>query len=172
VLRTATRARRRPGDGLDLELDRTLYIPRQYRAALIRIRVPRRAQHLRQLCDIGRDPAGLVLREPLHRHAPAGLVLEIDVGQRLASGVDREAFVCSSTRHGGGKRRAVICRLVSLRTPDALRLAGDAHPGPRVPGGSPPREGRGRDHIRHSASWRAPRLRPPLSGWPTRAAAR
>src|SRR5712672_2613788 len=41
----------------------------------------------------GRDPAGLVLREPLHRHAPAGLVLERAIGQRLARRSDaREAF--------------------------------------------------------------------------------
>jgi hypothetical protein len=38
----------------------------------------------RQLCDIRRDPARLVIGEQLGRRSPAGFVLEINVGERLS----------------------------------------------------------------------------------------
>src|SRR5882724_8666158 len=48
---------------------------------------PSPAKQFGQLGDVGCDPASLVLREPLHRPPAAGLILEIDVDQRLAGGV-------------------------------------------------------------------------------------
>jgi hypothetical protein len=46
-----------------------------------------RFKQLRQLGDVEGAPARLVAGQAVRRHAPAGLVLEIDVGQRLAVGV-------------------------------------------------------------------------------------
>ena len=43
-----------------------------------------RAQQLRQLGDVGGDATGLVAGEQLGRRAPPRLILEIDIGQRLA----------------------------------------------------------------------------------------
>jgi hypothetical protein len=43
------------------------------------------AHQLRQLGDVGSDAPRLVLREQLGRRAPAGLILEIDIGKRLAA---------------------------------------------------------------------------------------
>ena len=55
---------------------------------LAAVRVPQLgAQQLRQLGDVDRKPPRLVPSEPLHRHAPAGLVLEIDVGERISDAV-------------------------------------------------------------------------------------
>ena len=52
------------------------------------------AQQRRQLGDVGSDPPRLVARQQLCRRSPAGLLLEIDVRQRLpASIVDDEAGV-------------------------------------------------------------------------------
>jgi hypothetical protein len=44
-------------------------------------------QQLRQLRDVERDAPGFIACKAVHRHASAGLVLEIDVGERLAAGV-------------------------------------------------------------------------------------
>ena len=41
------------------------------------------AQQLRQLGDVGGDAPGLVAGEQVRRRAPSGLILEIDVGERL-----------------------------------------------------------------------------------------
>jgi hypothetical protein len=72
-----------------------------------------RGPWLRQLGDVGGDAAGLVAGEQVRRRAPSRLVLEIDVGERLAVSVSRTmkqswpSFMPgSSTDHGGGKRRA------------------------------------------------------------------
>ena len=40
-------------------------------------------QQFRQLCNVRRDAAGLVAGEQVRSRAPARLVLEIDVGERL-----------------------------------------------------------------------------------------
>ena len=54
----------------------------------------RRAQQLRQLGDVDGDAPGLVAGEEMRRRAPAPLLLEIDVGERLPVGVaDDEAGV-------------------------------------------------------------------------------
>ena len=68
-------------------------------------------QQPRQLRNIGRDPAGLVAREQIGGRATAGVLLEVDVGERVAFAVldyeEQEAFA-SSMSHGGGKRRDVM----------------------------------------------------------------
>ena len=54
------------------------------------------AQQLPQLGDVGGDAPGLVAGEEVCRRATAGLLLEIDVGERLPVGVaDDEASVAS-----------------------------------------------------------------------------
>jgi len=61
-----------------------------------------------QFGDIRRDPPRLVLRELLGRRSPAGLILEIDAGERLAAVVahDKTRASNSSIDQSGGKRRA------------------------------------------------------------------
>jgi hypothetical protein len=55
---------------------------------------PSLPQKVRQLGDIGGDAPGLVAGEQVRRRATAGLLLEIDVGERLTAGVaDDEAGV-------------------------------------------------------------------------------
>jgi hypothetical protein len=49
--------------------------------------VRRRAQQLRQLGDVGRDPPRLIERHQLGRRSPAGFLLVIDEGELLAVGV-------------------------------------------------------------------------------------
>jgi hypothetical protein len=50
-------------------------------------------QQFRQLGDVDRDAPRLVLGQPLHRHAPYGLIFEIDIGKGLAILVaDAQAF--------------------------------------------------------------------------------
>jgi hypothetical protein len=44
-------------------------------------------QQLRQLGEVRRHPLRLVLGEKLRRRASSGLILEIDVGERLTVGV-------------------------------------------------------------------------------------
>jgi hypothetical protein len=52
------------------------------------------AQQPRQLGDVGGDPPRFVTRHQVRRRAPAGFVLEIDVGQRVPVGVaDDEAVL-------------------------------------------------------------------------------
>ena len=50
-------------------------------------RVSRLAQQLRQLGDVGGHAPGLVAGEEVRRRAPTGLLLAIDVGERLPVGV-------------------------------------------------------------------------------------
>ena len=47
------------------------------------IQASRLLQKLRQLGDVGRDPPRLVRVSRMRRRAPAGLLLEIDVGERV-----------------------------------------------------------------------------------------
>jgi hypothetical protein len=50
-------------------------------------------QQLWQPRDVDGDAPRLIAREPAHSHAPAGLVLVIDLGERLTLGVaNAEAF--------------------------------------------------------------------------------
>jgi hypothetical protein len=52
------------------------------------------AQQIGQLGDVGSDTPRLVAREQVRRGAPAGLILEIDIGERLAFLVtDNEAGI-------------------------------------------------------------------------------
>ena len=48
---------------------------------------PRPAQQPRQLGEVHRRPPCLVLGQQLGRRAPAGLVLEIEITERLSGGV-------------------------------------------------------------------------------------
>ena len=60
-----------------------------------------------QFGDIRRDPPRLVLRELLGRRSPAGLILEIDIGERVAAVVAHDKHASnSSIDQSGGKRRA------------------------------------------------------------------
>jgi hypothetical protein len=66
-------------------------------------------QQLRQLGDVGGDPARLVTGQQVGGGAAARLVLEVDIGQRawpLLSLTMKQAALASSMSHGGGKRRA------------------------------------------------------------------
>jgi hypothetical protein len=68
------------------------------------------AQQLRKLCDVGCNPPRLVARYQSRRRSPAGLLLEIDIGERLTGLIlHNETASLSSTTHGGGKRRWVTC---------------------------------------------------------------
>ena len=60
----------------------------------------------------GSYPPRLVAGHEIGRRAPARLLLEIDIGQRLAVVVpdDVAGAVISSTVHGDGKRRGVFTR--------------------------------------------------------------
>ena len=60
-------------------------VPLQPRHASLNRRRP--AQQLRQLGDVGGDPPHLVAGEELGRRSPTGLLLAIDVGERLPVGV-------------------------------------------------------------------------------------
>jgi hypothetical protein len=50
------------------------------------------AQQLGQLSDIACDTPRFVSAKPLHRHLPAGLVLEIGIRERLSIGEDAKGF--------------------------------------------------------------------------------
>jgi hypothetical protein len=51
-------------------------------------------QQLRRHGDVGGDAPGLIAGKQVRRRAPSGLILEIDVGERLPVGVaDNEAGV-------------------------------------------------------------------------------
>ncbi|MGC2632020.1 MAG: hypothetical protein WA265_19030, partial [Rhodomicrobium sp.] len=50
-------------------------------------RLYERTQQLRQLGELRRHAAGLVPREQLGRRAPTGLVLEIEIAERLPARV-------------------------------------------------------------------------------------
>jgi hypothetical protein len=72
--------------------------------------VPRAAQQVGQLGDVGGDAPGFVAGEQVGSRAPAGVTLEVDVGNRLtllSLTMKQEAFA-SSMSHGGGKRRDVM----------------------------------------------------------------
>jgi hypothetical protein len=65
-------------------------------------------QKLRQLRHVGRNPPRLVFREQLGSRSPAGLILEIDIGELLA-------VVIAHDKAGGllldrpGRREAALC---------------------------------------------------------------
>ena len=62
-----------------------------------------RAQHLRQLGDVGGDAPGLVAGQQTGSRSPPLLLLEIDVGERLPVGVaDDEAGLLLVDRPGRG----------------------------------------------------------------------
>jgi len=68
---------------------------------------------------------GLVLGEQLGRRAPTGLVLEVEIAERLAGGslTMKHASLCSSTIQGGGKRRMGV-----MIAPFPLCAESDARP--------------------------------------------
>jgi hypothetical protein len=69
-------------------------------------------QHIRQLCNVDRDPPRLVACEPVHYITAALFVLEIDVRERLPIGVtDAEAL--GGLVDGPGRREAAGVTAVS-----------------------------------------------------------
>jgi hypothetical protein len=67
----------------------------------------RAAQQLRQLSEVRRHAAGLVLGERLGRRAPAGLFLEVKVAERLPGAVaDDEASVVRLIDRPGRRKAA------------------------------------------------------------------
>ncbi len=50
-------------------------------------RLARPVQQLGKLSNICRDPPRFIARQPLHRHLPLRLILEIDLGERLPGSV-------------------------------------------------------------------------------------
>src|SRR6516164_2350089 len=80
-------------------------------------------QKLRQFCNIHRDPPCLIFAEQFGRGSPAGLVLAIDVAQRLSVTVpDDEQAAVSSTDHGAGSGGGAR-RFRAERNAKPLRLA-------------------------------------------------
>src|SRR6185437_5817922 len=76
-----------------------------------RSRVAWWSQQLRQLGDVDGDTPRLFAGHQVRRRAPAGLVLEIDVGERVALSVPDDVAVLTELHvgvidgPGGGKRR-------------------------------------------------------------------
>jgi hypothetical protein len=70
----------------------------------------RSVKQVRQRCNTEGYPPRFVAREPVHHLAPAGLVLEIDMGERLAvSDSDAEAF---GVLHDLPRRREAAARMI------------------------------------------------------------
>jgi hypothetical protein len=87
-------------------------------------------EQLRQLGDVRRDPPRLIAGQQLRRRSPAGLILEIDVGERLAGVVlHDEAGVRFLDDPRGGRRcpgpasYGARSGSPSLSTPSMLRTA-------------------------------------------------
>jgi hypothetical protein len=58
-------------------------------------------QQLRKLGDVGRHPPRFVAREQLGGRAPAGFVLQIDVGESLAVALLKQSMAALSQCNGG-----------------------------------------------------------------------
>ena len=78
-------------------------------------------RHARQLGGVHGDEERLVARQPLHRHLPVRLILEIEIGKRLPVGVLYAGCLPRSTRaKGSGAARSspkhlFSCNLVVRR---------------------------------------------------------
>src|SRR5205807_5032972 len=71
-----------------------------------------------QLGDVGRDPPRLVPRHQVRRRSPARLILEIDVGQRVAVGISHDEAILAELRFGvidrPGRRESTLRHPVSF----------------------------------------------------------
>ena len=75
-------------------------------AAMLGVGLRRFRQQLRQLGDVRGDAPSLISGEQLGRSSPAGLLLEIEVGERVAAMIaDDEAGVGSADHRAAGPER-------------------------------------------------------------------
>ncbi len=90
----------------------------------------RLAQHLRQLGEVRRHSSRLVASEQLGRRSPAGLILEVEIGERLPGTVaDDEAGVVRlidrpgrrEAAHGSDERHFRFAPKATLGHPEAAR---------------------------------------------------